>query len=77
MSKIKICLNEIEKAKNFVNKMTTFMSDVDIVAKHYVCDAKSLLGVLSFDLSKPVEVEIISDDEEEIKRFNEVLEEFK
>lgn len=43
----------------------------------YIIDAKSALGVYALDLRKPIDVEIHSDDEEEIKRFNMVMEEFK
>lgn len=43
----------------------------------YIIDAKSALGVYALDLRKPIDVEIHSDDEEEIKRFNMAMEEFK
>ena len=72
----KINLNEVEKVKRFVNQMSTFESDVDIVSRRQIVDAKSIMGVFSFDLSELVEVQLISDDEEEIRRFNEVIKEF-
>ena len=75
--RITVNLNEIKKVNKFVNEMSTFEADIDIISRHYTCDAKSLLGILSFDLSKPVEAEIISDNVDELIRFNEVLEEFK
>ena len=75
-TKIVINLNDIKSVGKFVNEMSKFDADIDIISKHYICDAKSIMGVFSFDLSKPVTVEIISDDKEEIKRFNEVLKEF-
>ena len=74
--RVTVNLNDIKKVGKFVNEMSTFESDVDIISRHYICDAKSIMGVLSFDLSKPVEVEIISDNIDEIIRFNEVLKEF-
>lgn len=43
----------------------------------YIIDAKSVLGIYALDLRKPIDVEIHSDNEEEIKRFNMVMEEFK
>lgn len=72
-----INLNEVSKANKFINEIVKFPSDVDIVSGRYICDAKSLLAIFSYDLSKPVEIVIHSDDEEEIRRFNEVMEEFK
>ena len=76
MNRMTINLNDISKVNKFVNEMSKFESDIDIISRHYTCDAKSLLGILSFDLSKPVEAEIISDNIDEIIRFNEVLKEF-
>ena len=75
--KITVNLNDIEKVKKFVNEMSTFEADIDIISKHYICDAKSIMGILSFNLSQPVDIEIISDNVAELIRFNEVLEEFK
>ena len=76
-TKVTINLNEVTKVNKFVNKVSKFESDIDIISGRYICDAKSLLAVFSYDLSKPVNIEIHSDNEEEIKRFNEVMEEFK
>ena len=60
--KITVNLNDIEKVKKFVNEMSTFEADIDIISKHYICDAKSIMGILSFNLSQPVDIEIISDN---------------
>lgn len=76
-TKTMINLNEVSKANKFVNEIVKFKSDVDIVSGRHICDAKSLLAVFSYDLSKPVEIIIHSDNEEEIRRFNEIMEEFK
>lgn len=74
---VMINLNEVSKANKFINEIVKFPSDVDIVSGRYICDAKSLLAIFSYDLSKPVKIVIHSDDEEEIRRFNEAMEEFK
>ena len=76
-TKVTINLNEVTKVNKFVNEVSKFESDIDIISGRYICDAKSLLAVFSYDLSKPVNIEIHSDNEEEIKIFNEVMEEFK
>lgn len=76
-TKLTINLNEMSKANKFANEVSKFESDVDIISGHYICDAKSLLALFSYDLSKPIEVEIHSKDENEIRKFNEVMEEFK
>lgn len=76
-TKVTVNLNKVNDATKFVSEISKFNSDVDIISGRHVCDAKSLLGVFSFDLSKPVDIEIHSDNENEIKRFNEIMEEFK
>lgn len=72
-----IKLNSIEKVKDFVKRVSTFECDVDIKYGRYVIDAKSVMSIFSLDLLNPLKVSINSDDEEEIKRFNELMEEFK
>ena len=76
-TKVTINLNEVTKVNKFVNKVSKFESDIDIISGRYICDAKSLLAIFSYDLSKPVDIVIHSNNEEEIRKFNEVMEEFK
>lgn len=57
--------------------MSRVNSDVDAIMGRYIIDAKSVLGIYALDLRKPIDVEIHSGDEEEIKRFNMAMEEFK
>ena len=63
MKNIKINLGSIDKVKNFVNTIARFDSDFDLVSGRYVIDAKSIMGIFSLDLSKPVELAIYNDDE--------------
>ena len=58
MREVKICLGTIERVKDFVNAVTRLDCDVDIVSGRYVIDAKSIMGIFSTDLSKPVNVRI-------------------
>lgn len=76
-SKIIIHLNEAEKIKEFIRVVTGFQSDIDIISGCYVCDAKSLLAIFSYDLSKRIEVELHSSDETEIQMFYEAMEAFQ
>ena len=48
-----------------------------MVKGRYIIDAKSTIGIFTLDLSSPVDVVIHSDDEDEIRRFNEVMEKYK
>ena len=56
-------LNSIDKVKNFVNDITRFDSDFDLVSGRYVIDAKSIMGIFSLDLSKPINLSIHNEAE--------------
>ncbi len=63
MKTIKISLNSIDKVKAFVNTVTKYDSDLDLVSGRYVIDAKSIMGIFSLDLSKPIELNIHGTEE--------------
>ena len=58
MKTVKICLNSIDKVKSFVNDITKFDTDFDLVSGRYIIDAKSIMGIFSLDLSKPIDLNI-------------------
>lgn len=62
MKTVKISLNSIDKVKSFVNEITKFDYDFDLVSGRYVIDAKSIMGIFSLDLSKPIDLNIHSED---------------
>ena len=67
MKTIQISLNTIDKVKSFVNDITKFDYDFDLVSGRYVIDAKSIMGIFSLDLSKPIDLNIhVEDGAEEV-----------
>ena len=58
MKTCKISLNSIDKVKAFVNEISKFDCDFDLVSGRYVIDAKSIMGIFSLDLSKPIDLNI-------------------
>ena len=72
-----IKLNTIDKVKDFVSRVSTFDCDVDILYGRYIIDGKSIMGIFSLDLTNPVTVMIHTDDYDELKRFYEMMEDFK
>lgn len=62
MTTVNISLNSIDKVKNFVNLISKFDYDFDLVSGRYVIDAKSIMGIFSLDLSKPIALNIYADD---------------
>ena len=59
MKTVQISLNSIDKVKSFVNTITKY--DNDFVSGRYVIDAKSIMGIFSLDLSKPIDLNIHAD----------------
>ena len=67
MKTVQISLNSIDKVKSFVNSISQFDYDFDLISGRYVIDAKSIMGIFSLDLSKPIDLAIHStDDTDEI-----------
>lgn len=64
MKTVKISLNSIDKVKSFVNDIAQFDYDFDLVSGRYVIDAKSIMGIFSLDLSKPIDLNIHATEEE-------------
>ena len=65
MKTVRISLNSIDKVKSFVNELVHYSDvDFDLVSGRYVIDAKSIMGIFSLDLSKPIDLNIRADDGE-------------
>ena len=56
MKTVQISLNSIDKVKAFVNDISKYDFDFDLVSGRYVIDAKSIMGIFSLDLSKPIDL---------------------
>ncbi len=61
MKTCNILLSSINDVKNFVNLVSRFDYDIDLASGRYKVDAKSIMGIFSLDLSKPIAVEIHTD----------------
>lgn len=73
MKTVQISLNSIDKVKAFVNEISKFDCDFDLVSGRYVIDAKSIMGIFSLDLSKAIDLNIHADG----RHLEEVLEKIK
>ena len=62
MKTFDLLLGSINDVKDFVNTVSKYDFDVDLTSGGYVVDAKSIMGIFSLDLSKPIKVEVHSDD---------------
>ena len=64
MKTFNILLNSINDIKAFVNIVNKYSFDVDLTSGRYVVDAKSIMGIFSLDLSKPIKVDVHADNAE-------------
>ena len=73
MKSVTLKLSQAEEIKEFVNTVNRYSYEMDLRAGRHVVDAKSILGIFSLDLSRPITLEIYSEDcgqlLEEIKPF--------
>ncbi|MBE6826724.1 MAG: HPr family phosphocarrier protein [Oscillospiraceae bacterium] len=66
MTTTTVALKAIDDVKDFVNAVLRFDFDIDLVSGRYAVDAKSIMGIFSLDLSKPIELRAYTDDAEEM-----------
>lgn len=62
MKTVQISLQMASQVKTFVSIVQKYSYDIDLRSDRYVVDAKSILGIFSLDLSKPINVEIHATD---------------
>ena len=75
----RVLLNSIEKAKRFVGIASGFEVGASLKSGRYIIDAKSIMGIFSLDLTKPMELVFDKDtncDERVIADYMEQIKEF-
>jgi len=73
MKKLFISLKSIEQVKSFVNDLIYFDYPMDLSSERYIVNAKSILGLFSLDLTKPLELTIHAGDNEDLTDLLEAL----
>ena len=68
MKSIPIKLSFAEEVKTFVNIVNRYPFDMDLRAGRHVVDAKSILGIFSLDLSRPISLEVYADVCEDLEK---------
>lgn len=66
MTSFNIMLSSINDVKNLVNIVCKYDFDIDLSSGRYVVDAKSIMGILSLDLSKPIKVDVFGEGDERL-----------
>ena len=65
MKSVQVSINTVDKEKAFVNDITKFEYDFDLVSGRYVVNAKSIMGIFSLDIRKPICLNINTEDNTE------------
>lgn len=66
MKNVNVSLASINDVKNFVNIVGKYDFDIDLISDRYVVDAKSIMGIFSLDLTKPIGLNLHTDNADEI-----------
>ena len=74
MTTVTISLNSIDKVKTFCEIVARFDCDLDLVSGRYIIDAKSIMGIFSLDISKPLLLRVEDLDEQDA--FDKVIAEY-
>lgn len=67
MVECKVKINTITDVKKFVNAVSLYEFDVDLISGRYAIDAKSIMGIFSIDLSKELIMKAHTDNADQIK----------
>lgn len=59
-----VLIDTIPKVKDFVQQTAKFTHEVDVGSGRYIVDGKSLMALLSLNLSKPLAISYAMEDEE-------------
>lgn len=67
MTTMYIELRSIDAVKSFVNDITKMEGEFDLISGRYVIDAKSIMGIFSLDLAKPLQLNMKGVREDDLK----------
>ena len=73
MCKFTIQLKSVNDVKDFVRLVSDTSYEVDLTSGRYIVDAKSIMGIFSLDLTKPIAVEIHGEAGEDLKKRLEIF----
>lgn len=72
-----VLLATINDVKEFVRIVSQYDFDVDLVSGRYAVDAKSIMGIFSLDLTKPIDIRVHCDDSEQCNKFLSEIKQFE
>ncbi len=64
MKEFQVLLTSINHVKDFVTAASMCSCDIDVTSGRYTIDAKSIMGLFSLDLSRPINIRVLGSDQE-------------
>ena len=66
MREVFVDLSSVERVQRFVAALTPLSGDFELLSGQFVLDARSLMGIFGFDLSRPIRLKIYNDSEQNV-----------
>ena len=73
MLTVKILIDSVEKVKRFSSAVSKIGADCELVEGVHIIDAKSIIGIFSMDLKKPIQLNIHSDNTEVLDKLKDFI----
>jgi len=73
MRTVDVYLPSVETVQEFVVQISPLEGNFDLLTNSYILDAKSLMGILSLDLSKPLKLAVEKDTAETMQTIGRFL----
>ncbi|MDL2254108.1 HPr family phosphocarrier protein [Ruminococcaceae bacterium OttesenSCG-928-I18] len=70
MRQVYISLPTTEKVQDFVETLSPLEGDFDLVSGKYILDAKSLMGIFTLDLDRPIQLNVYRDTAENMRALD-------
>ncbi len=65
MKELMIDIDDIFKIRTFVNISSKYDFDIKLSSDNYYVSAKSIIGIFTLDITKPIKITIYTDDYED------------
>ncbi len=66
MKTVQIKLSSIQDVRTFVDTVSKYDMEIDLASGRYVVDAKSIMGIFSLDLLKPITLTAHGEETDEL-----------
>lgn len=73
MTTVKILIDSVEKVKKFSSIISKANVDCELVEGVHIIDARSIMGIFSLDLKKPIQLKIDTDNKEILDRLGDFI----